>query len=134
MIDTSLGTVLVVDDNDVNRQLTVDVLRHHGYRVIEAAGGEEAVSLTEQHRPALIVLDIQMPNVSGLDVLRILRHHDDRYIATTPIIAATALAMAGDRERCMDAGANDYLARPFSLSALVDAVRRLLKQQTPAHD
>ena len=129
MIDTSLGTVLVVDDNDVNRQLTVDVLRHHGYRVIEAA-----VSLTEQHRPALIVLDIQMPNVSGLDVLRILRQHDDRHIATTPIIAATALAMAGDRERCMDAGANDYLARPFSLSALVDAVRRLLKQQTPAHD
>lgn len=117
-------TVLVVDDDERNRQLTVYGLASSEWWIFEARDGLEALALVPRCRPDVIVLDIQMPGIDGLEVLRRLRRHPDAALAGTWTIAATALALPGDRERCLEAGANDYLSRPFSFRELRDRIRQ----------
>jgi len=125
----SAPVVLVVDDDHRNRQLAVFGLSASGWTVIEAGTGVEALLLIEQRRPGVVVLDVQMPGVDGLEVLRRLRGHRDKAIARTWVLAATALAMQGDRQRCLAAGANDYLSRPFTFKELRARIQAALDQQ-----
>lgn len=120
----SQRTVLVVDDDARSRQLTVYGLASGEWWVFEASDGLEALEMVPRCRPDVIVLDIQMPGIDGLEVLRRLRKNPDASLAATWTIAATALAMPGDRERCLEAGANDYLSRPFSFRELRERIRQ----------
>ena len=121
-----MSIVLVVDDNEVNRFIAAHVLGAHGFTVLQASDGAEAVRLTFEQRPGVVVLDIHMPGVSGLEVLKRIRAAADPAVAATPVIAATALAMMEDRVRCLAAGADRFMTRPFSMKDLVTEVRALM--------
>lgn len=118
--------VLVVDDNAVNAILACEVLKEAGYAVSSAASGEAALAALALSVPSLLLLDMHLPGISGFEVLRRLRSSPAVALRTLPVIAATALAMRGDREACLEAGADDYLPRPFNADTLVARVRRLL--------
>lgn len=120
-----MKTVLVVDDNDINRYLAVQVLERGGFRVVQASSGAEALAAVADGPPDVMVLDIQMPGLSGFDVLARIRGSEQATVARMPILAATALAMAEDRERCLRLGATGFLPRPFSMKELVARVRAL---------
>jgi signal transduction histidine kinase/CheY-like chemotaxis protein len=116
--------ILLAEDNEFNVTSTCDFLKAKGYHLIVARNGVEAVELNRQAHPALILMDVQMPTLDGLDATREIRK--DPTFAEVPIIALTALAMQGDRERCLAAGANEYMSKPFSLRKLHEAIQRLL--------
>ncbi len=117
--------ILLVEDNSTNMMVTNDYLVSNGFKVVTAVNGIQAIEQAETHQPDLILMDIQMPGMSGLEAILRLRSAPE--FATVPIIALTALAMPGDRERCLAAGATDYLAKPVSLKKLVEMIARLLK-------
>jgi PAS domain S-box-containing protein len=123
--------ILVADDSETNTLLLRDYLEQAGYRMIFAADGQEAVDRTIADHPDLVLMDVQMPNKDGLEAMQEIRATPG--VAHTPMIALTALAMSGDRERCLAAGANDYLTKPVSLKGLVLAMRRLLEEAKTAH-
>jgi PAS domain S-box-containing protein len=116
--------ILLVEDNAVNMEVVREYLQAVGYAVAVARTGREALAQAAAIQPALILMDIQMPEMDGLEAIQRLRARPE--CAATPIIAVTALAMAGDRERCLAAGANEYLSKPVSLRGLGDLIRRLL--------
>ncbi len=120
----SRGNVLLVDDNEINIEALGDYLQFLGYRTSVAHTGLEALIKAEETMPRLILMDIQMPVMDGLEAIRRLRA-DPRFVAT-PIIALTALAMPGDREHCLQAGANDYLSKPVSLKEMTRIIADLL--------
>lgn len=120
-----MKTVLIVDDNDLNRFIAAQVLEHRGFTVLQASGGAEALATVAAHAPDVMVLDIQMPGMSGLEVIAHIRASADDVVSRIPILAATALAMAEDRDRCLRTGANRFLSRPFSMKDLVEQVRAL---------
>jgi CheY-like chemotaxis protein len=113
-------TLLLVEDNEQTVLMLSDYLRLKGYNVVIARSGSEAVAQALAHRPALILMDVQMPGMDGLTAIRQIR--DDARVADVPIIALTALAMPGDRERCLTAGANEYLSKPISLKQLTQII------------
>ena len=117
--------VVVVEDNDRNMKLFRDVLESSGYRTLEAETGERAVALTAEHRPDLVLMDIHLPDIDGVEALRILRA--DEGTASIPVLALTAQAMEGDRERFLAAGFDGYLSKPVNIADLLDAVRRYCK-------
>jgi CheY-like chemotaxis protein len=117
-------TILLVEDTKEVTMMIVDYLEMAGYEVISATDGLVGIDLAKEKRPALILMDIQMPRMDGLEATRRLRA--DPNFRTTPIIALTALAMRGDRERCIAAGATDYLAKPVSLKKLVQMIEEYL--------
>jgi len=117
--------VLLVDDDEVNAMVISDYLESFGHHVVYASGGQQMFSKLEETRPDIILMDIQMPNVNGLELSQRLR--SDPRFDTVPIIAITALAMSGDRERCLEAGINDYLSKPLSLEKLRSMMEELLK-------
>ncbi len=119
------GVILVADDNEINLEMLVDYLSGRGYNVLAAWNGEEALEKTAEFAPDLILMDIQMPKMDGLDATRRLRA-DPRF-ASTPIVALTALVMPGDRERCLEAGANEYLSKPVNLKMLLRVIERLIQ-------
>ncbi|BBC22610.1 PAS domain S-box protein [Pseudanabaena sp. ABRG5-3] len=116
--------ILIVDDNEANISSMWDYLKSRGYRLIAAKDGEAAVGLANSEKPNLILMDIQMPKMDGLEAIRIIRTNPD--LVSTPIIALTALAMSGDRERCLQVGANDYLTKPVKLKHLSETIQKLL--------
>jgi two-component system cell cycle response regulator DivK len=120
-------TVLVVEDNEKNRKLARDVLAHQGYRVLEAESGEEGLRLAAAERPALILMDIHLPGIDGIEALRRLRADD----ATRPIpvIAVTASVMAHDRQKIMAAGFDGYQSKPISVRPFLAAVREALDRR-----
>jgi len=117
-------TVLIVEDNELNMKLFHDLLEAHGYRTLEARTGPEALRLAEKHRPDLILMDIQLPEVSGLEVTQKIK--SDAKLAAIPIIAVTAFAMKGDEERIRAGGCEDYIAKPISVGAFLEKVKRYL--------
>ncbi len=119
------GPVLVAEDNTINRRVLADFLRARGYRVITANSGQEVLKLAEEADPAVILMDIQMPDMNGLEATRRLRIQQK--FAQTPILAITALAMPGDRERCMEAGVDDYLTKPVRLMELESIMTRWIQ-------
>jgi len=110
--------VLLAEDNEDNITIILDYLQAKGYRVIVARSGIEAIARAREERPDLILMDIQMPEMDGLEAIRRIRAEAVDSVATVPIVALTALAMPGDRERCLKAGANAYLSKPISLHKL----------------
>jgi PAS domain S-box-containing protein len=118
--------ILIVDDNEVTLQMFADVLETRNLRVATARSGMEMLKLAPEIHPDLILMDIQMPGMDGMEAIRRVRAHADPELATIPIIALTALAMTGDRERCLEAGANDYLSKPVQLQNLVAQIFELL--------
>ncbi len=116
--------ILLVEDNEINMMFTSDYLNEKGYEVIEARDGLEAIAHVYKQKPDLILMDIQMPNMSGLEAIKHLRAAPE--FASVPIIALTALAMPGDRELCLEAGATEYLAKPASLKTMVGMIESLL--------
>ncbi|OKH14237.1 hypothetical protein NIES208_14085 [[Limnothrix rosea] IAM M-220] len=120
--------VLIADDDDDNIETIWDYLEGRGYRLIRAVNGREAVALNASEQPDLILMDIQMPELNGLDAMRLIR---EKFSAEKlPIIALTALAMETDHQRCLEAGANLYLAKPFRLKALIEHMQNLFAQRT----
>ena len=117
--------ILLAEDNPTNADLMTDYLQAQGYRLVVADDGAEAVERARQVKPALILMDIQMPVMDGLEATRLIRA--DEELKDVPIIALTALAMSGDRERCLAAGANDYFTKPVNLKALVERMESLIE-------
>ena len=114
--------ILVVEDNEMNMKLFRDILLATGYRALEATTGAEAVDLAVEHAPDLVLMDIQLPDADGIDVLRRLRT-DDR-TGTIPVLAVTAQAMQGDSGRFLAAGFDGYVSKPVHVRELLDTVRR----------
>src|SRR5512132_2518329 len=117
-------TILYVEDNELNRKIVRDLLRRTSYRLIEAHDGEAGMTVAREQRPDLILMDLQLPKVSGIDASRTLRA--EPATAATPIIAITSFALSGDEQRAKDAGASAYLAKPFSPFDLLTMIRKLL--------
>ena len=113
--------ILVVEDNEKNMKLFRDVLVATGYRTLEATTGREAVDLASEHTPDLVLMDIQLPDLDGVQALQRLRE-DDR-TAGIPVLALTAQAMRGDRERFLAAGFDGYLSKPVDVRELIGTVR-----------
>jgi len=119
-------TVLIVEDNELNMKLFNDLLEAHGYITIGTRNGVEAMELARRHRPDLILMDIQLPEVSGLDVTRWLKA--DSELKSIPVIAVTAFAMKGDEERIREGGCEAYLSKPISVSRFLETVRQFLPE------
>lgn len=125
MVDgASAKTVLIVEDNELNMKLFHDLLEAHGYGTLQTRDGMEAMRLARLHRPDLILMDIQLPEVSGLEVTRWIK--DDAELKSIPIIAVTAFAMKGDEEKIRQGGCEDYIAKPISVVKFLETVRRFL--------
>jgi two-component system, cell cycle response regulator DivK len=116
--------VLIVEDNDLNMKLFNDLLVAHGYDTLQTKDGVEALALARQHRPDLILMDIQLPEVSGLEVTKWIK--EDKSLSMIPIIAVTAFTMKGDREKMRDGGCEDYIAKPISVVSFLQTVERFL--------
>ncbi|TAF07848.1 MAG: PAS domain S-box protein [Nostocales cyanobacterium] len=123
---TSPPLILLAEDNEANMATIGNYLRARGYRLIMAKNGQKAVTLTKEQHPNLILMDIQMPGMDGLEAMRLIR--SDSQFVHTPIIALTALAMSDDQEKCVAAGANEYLTKPVKLKFLVEKIQQLLNQ------
>jgi two-component system, cell cycle response regulator DivK len=116
--------VLIVEDNELNMKLFNDLLVAHGYGTLQTRDGTEALALARQHRPDLILMDIQLPEVSGLQVTQWLKKDD--VLRSIPVIAVTAFAMKGDEEKIRDGGCEAYIAKPISVSSFLETVERFL--------
>ena len=119
-------TVLIVEDNELNMKLFHDLLDAHGYKTIQTADGMEALSLARAHRPDLILMDIQLPEVSGLEVTKWIK--DDDELKKIPVIAVTAFAMKGDEEKIREGGCEAYISKPISVTHFLETVKRFLGQ------
>ncbi len=117
-------TVLIVEDNELNMKLFHDLLDAHGYATLQTRNGMEALQLARDHRPDLILMDIQLPEVSGLEVTKWLKEDDQ--LRGIPIVAVTAFAMKGDEERIRQGGCEAYLSKPISVMSFVDTIRRFI--------
>jgi two-component system cell cycle response regulator DivK len=117
-------TVLIVEDNELNMKLFNDLLEAHGYITLGTRHGLEALDLAQKHEPDLILMDIQLPEISGLDIIRRLKADDN--MKAIPIIAVTAFAMKGDEERIREAGCEAYLSKPISVGKFLETVRQFV--------
>ena len=117
-------TVLIVEDNELNMKLFHDLLEAHGYHTVGTRNGIDAMDLARQHRPDLILMDIQLPEVSGLEVTKWIKEDDE--LKAIPVIAVTAFAMKGDEERIRQGGCEAYLSKPISIVTFLETVRRFL--------
>lgn len=113
--------VMIVEDNELNMKLFNDLLEAHGYETIQTRNGKDALKLAHQHHPDLILMDIQLPEVSGLEVTRWLK--EDLDLAHIPVVAVTAYAMKGDEERIRQGGCEAYISKPISVLGFIETVR-----------
>ncbi|MGJ8533968.1 MAG: response regulator [Alphaproteobacteria bacterium] len=116
--------ILIVEDNELNMKLFNDLLEAHGYNTLQSRNGIEAFELARQHRPNLVLMDIQLPEVSGLEVIKWLKEDDE--LCKIPVIAVTAFAMKGDEDRIREAGCEAYLSKPISVANFLDVVSQHL--------
>jgi two-component system, cell cycle response regulator DivK len=120
-------SVLIVEDNELNMKLFNDLLEAHGYKTVQTRSGVEAVELARIHRPHLILMDIQLPEVSGLQVTQWIK--DDEDLRHIPVIAITAFAMKGDEEKIRQGGCEAYLSKPISVVKFLETVRNYIAEQ-----
>lgn len=117
-------TVLIVEDNELNMKLFHDLLDAHGYKTLQTRNGMEALELAREHHPDLILMDIQLPEVSGLEVTKWLK--EDDHLREIPVVAVTAFAMKGDEERIREGGCEAYISKPISVAAFLDTVKQFI--------
>jgi two-component system cell cycle response regulator DivK len=123
---TSAKTILIVEDNELNMRLFNDVLQASGYQTLQTGDGSEAVTLTEEHRPDLILMDMRLPGISGLEATQIIKARDDlRHI---PIVAVTASALRGDEEKILAGGCDGFIAKPISIPTFLATVAQFLEK------
>ena len=116
--------VLIVEDNELNMKLFHDLLESQGYEVLETREGLQALALARQHRPDLILMDIQLPEISGLEVTKWLK--DDEELSHIPVVAVTAFAMKGDEERIRQGGCEAYISKPISVPRFIETIKSYL--------
>ena len=114
--------VLIVEDNELNMKLFHDLLDSQGYETLQTREGLQALTMAREHRPNLILMDIQLPEISGLEVTKWLKEDED--LAHIPVIAVTAFAMKGDEERIREGGCEAYISKPISVMGFLDTVKR----------
>ena len=119
--------ILIVEDNDKNMKLFRDVLQASGYSTFEATTAEEAVDLALVHEPALVLMDVQLPGIDGVEALEQLRR--DERTSSIPVVALTAQAMSGDRDRFLAAGFDGYLSKPVDIAELLQVVREHCRRE-----
>jgi two-component system cell cycle response regulator DivK len=117
-------TVLIVEDNELNMKLFHDLLEAHGYDIVGTRDGIEVLDLARAHRPDLILMDIQLPTVSGLEVTKWIK--GDPELRRIPVVAVTAFAMRGDEERILQGGCEAYLSKPISIARFMETIQRFL--------
>ncbi|TLG78786.1 response regulator [Methylocystis sp. B8] len=120
-------TILIVEDNELNMKLFNDLLESNGYATLCTKSGFEAISLARSHRPDLILMDIQLPEVSGLEVTRMLK--EDENLRDIPVVAITAFAMKGDEEKILQGGCEAYLSKPISVAKFLETVNSFLPEK-----
>ncbi|HUC62732.1 MAG TPA: response regulator [Alphaproteobacteria bacterium] len=118
-------TVLIVEDNELNMKLFNDLLVAYGYKTIQTSDGMEALKLARQHKPDLIIMDIQLPEVSGLEITKWIKEDDN--LKAIPVVAVTAFAMKGDEERIRRGGCEAYIAKPISVQKFIETVKSFLQ-------
>ncbi len=123
-------TVLVVEDNELNMKLFHDLLEAHGIDTIETRNGKDVLDIARKNKPDLILMDIQLPEVSGLDVTKWLKADDE--LKSIPVIAVTAFAMKGDEQKIRDGGCEDYISKPISVLKFIETVQKYLVPAKPA--
>lgn len=127
---TKAKTVLIVEDNELNMKLFRDLLAAYGYKTVQTRNGMEALTLARTHHPDLILMDIQLPEVSGLEVTKWIK--DDDRLADIPVIAVTAFAMKGDEQRILQGGCEAYLSKPISIVSFIETIKRFIGEAEPA--
>jgi two-component system, cell cycle response regulator DivK len=120
----SSKVIMIVEDNELNMKLFHDLLDAHGYTTLQTRNGRDALGLARTHRPSLILMDIQLPEVSGLEVTRWLK--DDPDLRDIPVVAVTAFAMKGDEERIRSGGCEAYISKPISVVGFMSTIRRFI--------
>ena len=117
-------TILIVEDNELNMMLFHDLLEAHNFDTLQTRDGNEALALAREHRPDLILMDIQLPGVSGLEVTRQIKADDE--LKSIPVVAVTAFAMKGDEDRIREGGCEAYIAKPIRIDELVATVKKFI--------
>jgi len=117
-------TILIVEDNDLNMKLLNDLLQAHGYCTLQTMGGRDVVKIARDHNPDLILMDIQLPEISGLELTKMLKADND--LKSIPVIAVTAFAMKGDEEKIREGGCEGYIAKPISVPNFLDTISKFL--------
>ena len=118
---------MIAEDNELNMKLFNDLLQAHGYNTLQAKDGRVVVELTRKNRPDLILMDIQLPEISGLEITKMLKADDD--LRSIPVIAVTAFAMKGDEQKIRNGGCDGYIAKPISVASFLQTVSRFLEPQ-----
>jgi two-component system cell cycle response regulator DivK len=116
--------ILVVEDNELNMKLFHDLLEAHGYETVQTSNGNEVLDICRREKPDLILMDIQLPEVSGLDVTRWLK--GDAELKSIPVIAVTAFAMKGDEQKIREGGCEDYISKPISVTGFIETIQKYL--------
>ncbi len=116
----TVKTVLIVEDNELNMKLFNDLLEAHGYRVLQTREGLSALDIAREHRPDLILMDIQLPEVSGIEVTKWLKEDDD--LRSIPVVAVTAFAMKGDEQKIREGGCEAYISKPISVASFLTTI------------
>ncbi len=129
-----LGMVMLVDDNEINRFMLEDFLRSKHFNVVTAGSGLDFLARVGEIQPDVVLMDIQMPGIDGLETTRRLRAHSNSELASVPVIAITALAMPGDRERCLQAGANEYLSKPLRLEEMRALIQKYIEKDIKSNE
>lgn len=124
MLQVMSKKVLIVEDNELNMKLFRDLLEAHGYETYQTREGLKALDMAREHRPDLILMDIQLPEVSGLDVTKWIKN--DEELSEIPIVAVTAFAMKGDEERIRQGGCEGYLSKPITVTTFIETIRKFL--------
>ncbi|MDE0944572.1 MAG: response regulator [Alphaproteobacteria bacterium] len=115
-------TILIVEDNEMNMKLFHDLLKLNGHNILQAKDGIEALEIARDRRPSLILMDIQLPGMSGLEITKLMKTDND--LKTIPVVAITALAMAGDEEKILESGCTEYISKPISAKQFLDTVTK----------
>jgi len=120
----SAKTILIVEDNELNRKLFHDLLHAHGYRILQTNDGIEALNIAREHHPDLILMDIRLPEVSGLEITKFLK--EDESLRNIPVVAVTGFALKSDEDAIWQVGCDGYLTKPISVISFLETVRNFL--------